>query len=89
MSVERVEVPVDPAVFAEWQTPAISDAGATARELKEIWRCGDRTVKARLQAAQRAGVLKTGRRSTTDIAGRAQQVPVYSFISKPKRRKRG
>lgn len=85
MSVERIEVPMDPAVFAEWDSPAISDEGVTARELKDIWRCGDRTVKARLQAAQQAGVLKIGRRTTTDISGRTQRVPVYSFAKFPKK----
>lgn len=85
MSVERVEVPMDPATFAEWQND-ISDEGATARELKGIWKCGDRTVNARLQAAQKAGALKTGRRTITDIAGRTQRVPVYSFVTKPKRK---
>lgn len=86
MSVERVEVPMDPAIFAEWQTELISDEGVTTRELMEIWKCGDRTVKARLQAAQRAGVLKTGRRATSDICGRTQRIPVYSFAKLPKKK---
>lgn len=88
MSVERVEVPMDPATFAEWQND-ISDEGATSRELRDIWKCGERTLKARLQAAQKAGVLKTGRRTTTDVSGRTQRVPVYSFILPPSGRKKG
>lgn len=88
MSAERIDVPVDPSVFAEWLSPELGDKGATSRELKEIWKCGDRIVRKRLEAANSAGALRTGWRVITDLSGRQNRVPVYSFVRVARKRKR-
>lgn len=87
MSAERIEIPVDPEVFAEWMAPEIGDEGATSRELKKLWNCGDKILSKRIDAAKRAGVLRVGWRVGQDIAGRQNRVPVYSFVSPAKKRK--
>jgi hypothetical protein len=84
MSVERVEIPADPAVFAEWMEADIGDDGATRKELCALWKCGERRVSKYLQAALDAGMLKTGCRIVQDMSGRPNRIPVYSFTKKPK-----
>lgn len=84
MSVERVEIPVDPEVFAEWQSGLPSDKGVTLKELLEVWKCGERVARRRLRDANSAGVLQSGWRTVQDISGRQNRVPVYSFIERPK-----
>lgn len=88
MSVERVEVPADPAVFAEWMTADVGDEGATRKELCALWKCGERMVSRHLAMAQAAGMLKTGYRVVHDISGRKNRIPVYSFTEKPKDKSR-
>jgi hypothetical protein len=84
MSVERVEVPADPAVFAEWMTADVGDDGATRKELCALWKCGERMVSRHLQMAQAAGMLTTGYRTVQDISGRKNRSPVYSFTQRKK-----
>lgn len=59
-----------------------SDEGFTTRELCEHWACSKGKVMSLLQAASKAGVLFTGRRSATRIDGQPMRVPVYR-IAKP------
>lgn len=87
MSVERVEIPADPCVFAEWMAADIGDEGATRKELCALWKCSERAVTKYLHAAQAAGVLKNGYRMTPDITGRPQRTPVYSFVKQPTKQK--
>ncbi len=63
------------------------DEGATRLELREAWRCSERTATKYLRMAQAAGILKTGYRMAADISGRQQRIPVYSFVQKPTKRK--
>lgn len=88
MSVERVEIPADPSVFAEWMEAVPGDEGATRQELCDIWKCSQRMVSRHLKAAESAGMLKAGWRVITDVSGRRNRVPVYSFSEKPKGKSR-
>ena len=84
MSVERIEVPATPEVFAEWHSrfsvASKSDEGKTFAELQVAWKCGERMVRKYLQDAKKAGILRQGFRESTNLAGKRCQTPVYSFI---------
>jgi hypothetical protein len=64
------------------------DEGASRKELSALWKCGERMVSRNLQMARDAGILRVGNRIVQDISGRRNNIPVYSFIEKPKRTKR-
>lgn len=53
--------------------------GLTRAELCKAWSCGDRLMTRRMQQANEAGILRTGRRLTTNLAGVPSSVPVYWF----------
>jgi hypothetical protein len=83
MSTELTEVPADAATFAEWHSRFVipdSAEGKTFQELKVVWKCGDRIVRRYLQDAKKAGILRTGERQISNLAGRRSAVPVYSFV---------
>lgn len=63
------------------------DGGATRAELRQMWNCGEKLASKYIHMAHAAGILRTGWRVTTDISGRPNRVPVYSFVEKPKKRK--
>jgi hypothetical protein len=63
------------------------DAGFTRVELMSAWKCSDKVAARNLKLAQGAGILKVGRKLTTNLAGVPCSVPVYSFVL-PKKAKR-
>jgi len=65
------------------------DGGATREELRQVWKCGAVKASQYLRMAQQAGILQTGWRISKDISGRNNRIPVYSFTSPPKARKKG
>jgi hypothetical protein len=88
MSTELTEVPAAPEVFAEWHSRfavAESDDGKTFKELKEAWKCGERVARRYLHDANKAGILRTGERIATDLAGKQCRLPVYSFVMPKKK----
>mgnify|MGYP000069390879 FL=1 len=64
------------------------DEGATREELRSVWRCGPVMASKYLKMAKQAGILRTGWRACTDISGRPNRIPVYSFVEPKKGKKR-
>lgn len=87
MSTERIIVPADQELMAEWAAhllPTSEANGLTSYELAKLTGLAQSTIRTKMRVGVLSGTYKCGWATRTASTGRPVKVPVYWLAEKPK-----